>query len=99
MSIQPIIGVVHHRGYKKTQSRSLFSYAHIWYGRSVMVLGIVNGGLGLQLAGTEGAMKQAYIAMAAIFPVLYAAGVVYRLTKGKASFGREKTPPSPNSAA
>lgn len=98
MSIQPIIGMIHHRGYKKTQRRSWASYAHIWYGRIIMLLGIINGGLGLRLVGTEGAMKQAYIAMAVIFPVLYAGGVVYGLTKRRASAGREKTPPSRSSA-
>jgi hypothetical protein len=42
--------MLHHRHYLKTQGRGLISYVHVWWGRVLMVLGVVNGGLGLELA-------------------------------------------------
>ncbi|KAK0623972.1 hypothetical protein B0T14DRAFT_406985, partial [Immersiella caudata] len=48
--LQPIIGYIHHRKYIRTQQRSAWSTIHVWYGRALLLLGIINGGLGLQLA-------------------------------------------------
>jgi len=44
------MGYIHHVNYVATGKRGLWSYAHIWNGRLVMLLGIVNGGLGLDFA-------------------------------------------------
>ncbi|KAF3006807.1 hypothetical protein E8E13_010450 [Curvularia kusanoi] len=48
--LQPFLGFLHHMLFKKYQSRTLWSYAHIWVGRIAVTLGIINGGLGLQWA-------------------------------------------------
>jgi hypothetical protein len=48
--LQPFLGVLHHMLYKKYNSRTMWSYAHIWLGRGAITLGMINGGLGLQLA-------------------------------------------------
>jgi len=48
--LQPFLGFVHHLLFKKHQSRTLWSYVHIWLGRVAITLGIINGGLGLQWA-------------------------------------------------
>jgi hypothetical protein len=48
---QPILGILHHIGFKKTGTRGVASYAHLWLGRILITLGIINGGLGLMLAG------------------------------------------------
>ncbi|KAF2621252.1 iron reductase domain protein [Macroventuria anomochaeta] len=48
--LQPILGFMHHALFKKYQSRTLWSYLHIWVGRIAVTLGIINGGLGLQWA-------------------------------------------------
>lgn len=47
---QPFFGYLHHLLYKKYESRTLWSYVHIWIGRVAITLGIINGGLGLQWA-------------------------------------------------
>lgn len=47
---QPIFGFVHHMMYKKHQTRTVWSYIHLWLGRLAITLGIINGGLGFQLA-------------------------------------------------
>lgn len=52
--VQAIGGVMHHINYKKYQKRTAISHAHIWIGRIIITLGMVNGGLGFELAGEEG---------------------------------------------
>ncbi|KAF1947479.1 hypothetical protein EJ02DRAFT_90856 [Clathrospora elynae] len=48
--IQPISGWVHHVMFKNYSRRTVWSYGHLWIGRAVVTLGIINGGLGLYLA-------------------------------------------------
>ena len=40
--IQALLGYQHHRNYKKTGQRTLVSHSHLWIGRTVIVLGMVN---------------------------------------------------------
>jgi hypothetical protein len=47
---QPIIGFVHHLKFKKHSRRTFWSYGHLWLGRILITLGIINGGLGMLLA-------------------------------------------------
>ncbi|PGG95506.1 hypothetical protein AJ79_10017 [Helicocarpus griseus UAMH5409] len=51
MLIQPFIGFVHHRRFLATQQHGTWTHVHVWFGRTLILLGIINGGLGLQLAG------------------------------------------------
>ncbi|KAJ3568855.1 hypothetical protein NPX13_g6278 [Xylaria arbuscula] len=74
--VQPIGGYIHHLHYVKHQKRGLVSHGHIWYGRILIVLGIVNGGLGLQLATERQSLVIAYSVLAAIFFVVYVAGAI-----------------------
>lgn len=65
--VQPSLGLLHHRNFKAVQKRTLPSYLHLWNGRVAILLGIVNGGLGLQVAGARDTAKLAYTIVAAIF--------------------------------
>jgi hypothetical protein len=47
---QPILGFIHHVQYKKHNRRTVWSYGHLWLGRVVITLGMINGGLGMLLA-------------------------------------------------
>ncbi|KAK4635558.1 hypothetical protein CLAFUW4_00214 [Fulvia fulva] len=47
---QPFLGFLHHFMFKKHSRRVVWSYGHIWLGRIIITLGIINGGLGLRLA-------------------------------------------------
>lgn len=79
--VQGVLGRQHHTTYLKTQKRSWWSYAHIWLGRGVIIAGIVNGGLGLDLPRAEapkGAIV-AYSVVAAVVVVVY--GAFYLLKK------------------
>lgn len=82
---QPVLGYVHHRQYVKVQGRSAVSYVHIWLGRVLIVLGVVNGGLGLQLADERNSLVIAYSVVAGI--VL----LCYFLAKGFTVLGNKST--------
>ncbi|KXL48823.1 hypothetical protein M433DRAFT_376390 [Acidomyces richmondensis BFW] len=47
---QPLLGFIHHTMFKRHSRRVVWSYGHIWLGRAAITVGIINGGLGLQLA-------------------------------------------------
>ncbi|KAJ5888466.1 hypothetical protein N7495_008507 [Penicillium taxi] len=67
MFFQPFIGLAHHFRFRKNGSRS---FVHIWYGRVLILLGIINGGLGLQLAANSTGGTIAYGVVGGIFGVL-----------------------------
>ena len=50
---QPILGILQHRHFKKTGGKSIFAYLHRWIGRCAIALGMINNGLGFQLAATN----------------------------------------------
>ncbi|KAH6987178.1 hypothetical protein EDB80DRAFT_782544 [Ilyonectria destructans] len=81
LSFQPILGWAHHKHYLKHQRRGLVSYAHIWYGRVLMALGIINGGLGLQLASAPVKYIVVYSVASGIIAILYLAGAVLALRR------------------
>lgn len=49
--VQPIMGVLQHRYFRKTGGKSWFGYVHRWNGRVAIVLGMINQVLGFQLVG------------------------------------------------
>lgn len=74
--LQPVFGYLHHVLYKKYQSRTLWSYVHIWLGRIAVTLGIINGGLGLQWADSMNlSSRGGIIAYAVIAVVVWLAWV------------------------
>ena len=48
--VQPAMGILQHLHFKKTGRKSTFGYIHRWVGRSAIMLGIINAGLGFELA-------------------------------------------------
>lgn len=99
---QPILGFVHHLMFKKYSRRTVWSYAHLWLGRIAITLGIINGGLGLQLSQrtrifepSQGAII-GYAVPAAIMWLLWVASAVYGETKRErqaAGAGHGEAPP------
>lgn len=89
--IQPILGFIHHFAFKKYSRRVFWSYAHLWIGRFVITLGIINGGLGLQLSKKIGfAPPQqstiiAYGVVAGVIWLIYVASAIYGENKRKKS--------------
>ncbi|CAG8971654.1 hypothetical protein HYALB_00003122 [Hymenoscyphus albidus] len=81
--LQPFFGLAHHFLYVRRQSRTPISYVHIWYGRALMLLAVINGGLGLKLANNSRGGKIAYGVVAGIMGVAYIAVVILK-RKGSA---------------
>jgi hypothetical protein len=50
--VQPTLGWLQHRHFKRTGGKSLFAFGHRWLGRATIVLGVVNGGLGFWWVGS-----------------------------------------------
>ncbi|KAL9027492.1 MAG: hypothetical protein Q9196_003994 [Gyalolechia fulgens] len=71
--LQPVPGYVHHRIYSRRQERSRWISSHIWYGRALIVLAVINGGLGLQLSGNTVQGEIAYGVIVAFMSLVYLA--------------------------
>ena len=71
--LQPVLGYVHHLIYVKEHKRTLWIYSHIWYGRALILLAVINGGLGLQLSGNTVKGEIAYGVIAGVMFLLYIA--------------------------
>lgn len=89
LAIQPALGFIHHSQFAKTGSRGVFSHAHIWWGRIWLVLGVINGGLGLQLAGSSNSLIIAYSVISVVMYLVYAVvkGLVSFRSRGRRSNG------------
>ena len=68
---------MHHVLFKKYSHRTLWSYAHIWVGRIAITLGIINGGLGLLLAGNSPDGEIAYGVVAGVMWVTWVAAAIW----------------------
>ncbi|CAK7216152.1 hypothetical protein SCUCBS95973_002708 [Sporothrix curviconia] len=92
MAFQPFLGMLHHRHFVKHQSRGFVSHWHIWWGRLLMVLGVVNGGLGLQLAFASKSVIIGYSVASAVLFLAYVAAKVI----GPCILAPERSKKSPN---
>lgn len=85
LGLQPFLGYFHHRHFVSHQRRGAISYVHIWLGRIFMVLGVINGGTGLELSGAPMGAIVAYSVIAAVVYLIYAIGKVLIQLKRKKS--------------
>ena len=69
--IQPVIGHLHHQSFKKTQMRGWVGTAHVWYGRILILMGIIDGGMGLTLADNTVGGVVAYSVVMGFVGLLY----------------------------
>ncbi|KAK8221374.1 integral membrane protein [Phyllosticta capitalensis] len=75
---QPIFGWLHHVLFKKYGGRTFWSHLHLWLGRALITLGIINGGLGLKLTGNVHNWKHiVYAIVAAVVWMVYMVAAVY----------------------
>ncbi|KAE8330928.1 hypothetical protein BDV39DRAFT_212380 [Aspergillus sergii] len=88
---QPAMGFLQHRYFHKTGKKSVFAYLHRWFGRSIIVLGIVNGGLGFHLARnvTSTAPVGAIIAYSVVAGII---GLVYAIVVIVLPLRKQRTP-------
>lgn len=103
---QPILGFVHHVQYKKYNRRTIWSHGHLWLGRIVITLGMINGGLGLLLASDAPAFTGfapsqgeiiAYGVIAAIMWLLWvASAIIGERKRARAQREADASPPPYN---
>ena len=74
--------MIHHIIYKKYLTRTAWATAHVWYGRVLVTLGIINGGLGLRLSDNTKGGEIAYGIVAGLLWILWMAVVVFSYAKG-----------------
>jgi len=84
---QPITGLVHHVLYKQGKGRMMTSHTHIWLGRVLITLGMINGGLGLLLG--HNATKKDHIIYGVVAGTMWVAYVLVSV-HGEVSSRREK---------
>lgn len=99
---QPFLGLLHHFMFKKHSRRVVWSYGHIWLGRAIITLGIINGGLGLRWAKQTRAFAPstgaiiAYGVVAGIIWLIYIASAIYgeiKRKRGTSAKGNINAPP------
>lgn len=71
---QAIGGYIHHWFYKNHNRQDVVAWTHVWLGRIVITLGMINGGLGLMLSGN--ATRGEYIAYGVITACIWLAWVL-----------------------
>jgi len=94
----PALGIIHHKLFKHYQRRTFWSYAHIWLGRTVITLGIINGGLGFLLANNTRSGPIAYGVIAGIMWLIYVtSAIIGERKRAKVPAGPPKYTESPPS--
>ena len=88
--LQPVGGYLHHLQYLKRGGRTVVSHAHIWYGRALMIMGVVNGGLGIRLAGGRRSLTIGYSVAAAVVAVIYLAAKGVGVARSRSRARRER---------
>lgn len=74
---QPALGIIQSLKYRKFGKRTIFGHIHRWHGRIIILLGIINGGLGLHVSGEIGSeyvptwAVVAYSVIAAVIGLFY----------------------------
>lgn len=81
----PLTGVVYRRLRSKPSSRHerIPRLFHIWFGRAIIVTGIVNGGLGIRLAGVTRRWLIPYVILSVFFSLLWLASSIYKAVTDK----------------
>ncbi|KAM3417368.1 hypothetical protein BST61_g5618 [Cercospora zeina] len=69
--LQPFLGLAHHFIWAKTQKRTLISGLHVYFGRLLISVGMVNGAIGLALARVSGPEKWAYGVLVSLVWIAY----------------------------
>ena len=80
---QPIGGYLAHRLYAKNEKATSPSVAHRWIGRIFLVLGAINGGLGLQLGANSRKGEIAYGVITGVSFAIWGASILFDHVRSK----------------
>lgn len=86
---QSILGLVHHSLFPKYRLRTVWAFVHVWLGRLLITLGIINGGLGLQLSANTTKGEIAYGVIAGVIWCVYMGIVLATWKWGDAEDGKD----------
>jgi H+/Cl- antiporter ClcA len=78
MFVQWILGFWHHHLYRKTQQTSRYGPIHRWFGRGVMVLAIVTGGIGLTWSYASTRVVIGYVIAVVVLMVAVIVSLVWK---------------------
>ena len=79
----PFAGAYNHWRFKKTGQKTKIGTGHVWIGRILIALSIIDGGFGLKLAKEGSSGKIAYAVLAAIAGLVYAGGLGWWYLRGR----------------
>jgi hypothetical protein len=88
---QPALGILQHLHFRKNGNRSAYGHGHRHIGRALMLLGIINGGLGFMISGSVGSDNVptyavvVYSVFAVIVFIIYLAVVFWPRKAGNGS--------------
>ncbi|KFY07249.1 hypothetical protein V492_07320 [Pseudogymnoascus sp. VKM F-4246] len=74
---QPLFGFFHHRRFMAIHKRGKLTLFHVWYGRILIILGMLNGGFGLKLAANSTGGNIAYGVVVGVVGATYVAVLVH----------------------
>ncbi len=87
---QPALGFIQHLRYRKLGKRTVFGHVHRWLGRILVLLGIINGGLGFHVSGEIGSEQVPRWSVIAYSVIAAVVGIVYIAVASGAGFFRER---------
>ncbi|KAL9100652.1 MAG: hypothetical protein Q9163_004000 [Psora crenata] len=87
--LQPLLGLLNHHLYKKEGNPTIWTTLHIWWGRIIVTLGIINGGLGLMLSDNTRNGEIAYGVIAGIIWLVWMGIAAWSHFTGRGSSGRQ----------
>ena len=85
--LQPVLAILHHEIYKKTLKRTIWGITHVWWGRIIVTLGIINGGLGLQLSANTTKGEIAYGVISGVIWLVWVAVAIMSQLKTRGTLG------------
>jgi hypothetical protein len=92
---QPTLGLLQHLHFRKVGNRSVSGHAHRWLGRVVILVGVINGGLGFKTAGDIGSddvpsySVAVYSVFAVVIFLIYIAVLVWPKSSPKGEFAQQ----------
>ena len=92
MAFMPIFGLIHHVLFVKHGKRTVFAIGHVWIGRALLTLGVINGGLGLQLARNSSKGEIVYGVVAGLVLLTYI--LVVSMASGGSNGGGQQSRPN-----
>lgn len=89
--LQWALGFWHHRIFKLTRRPTRYGPVHRYFGQAVVVLGVVNGGIGLTWSRAAGRVVAGYVVAVVVVGVAVIAAVVWKRWLSRARSRRQWT--------